>query len=191
MQTRQGIARLMHRVAPVVLFLAIAAGGVVAQTHQAHEDWIKYDSGEGRYTVMLPGKPDVGSQEATSADGVKFTQYKAGVYNADVAYLIGYFDYQPPMTFTFDKARDGMITAVRGSLVSERTITLGGFPGREMRINAKDERGIDYDMRARFYDVNQRIYVLQFIALKSTPLEIADPKAARYFDSFQLITGSN
>ena len=191
MQTRQNIVRLIPRVAAVLLFLAIAALGVAAQAHQAHEDWIKYDSGEGRYTVMLPGKPDVGSQEATSADGVKFTQYKAGVYNADVAYLIGYFDYQPPMTFTFDKARDGMITAVRGSLVSERTITLSGFPGREMRINAKDESGIDYDMRARFYDVNQRIYVLQFIALKSTPLEIADPKAARYFDSFQLITGSN
>jgi hypothetical protein len=191
MQTRQGIVRLMQRVAPVLLFLAIAAAGVVAQTHEAHEDWIKYDSKEGRYTVMLPGKPDVGTQEGTSADGMKLTQYKAGVYNADVAYMIGYFDYQPPTTFTFDKARDGMISAVRGSLVSERTITLSGFPGREMRINAKDESGIDYDMRARFYDVNQRIYVLQFIALKSTPLEIADPKAARYFDSFHLITGSN
>jgi hypothetical protein len=181
----------MQRVAPVLLFLAIAAAGVVAQTHGAHEDWIKYDSREGRYTIMLPGQPTVGSQEANSADGMKFTQYKAGLYNADVAYLIGYFDYQAPTTFTFDKARDGMVTAVRGVLVSERTITLSGFPGREMRINAKDESGIDYDMRARFYDVNQRVYVLQFIALKSTPLEITDPKAARYFDSFHLSTGSN
>jgi len=189
MQTKQVTAKLMLRAASALLFLAISpATGIVGQTH---DDWIKYNSTEGHYSVLLPAQPTVGSQEASSSDGRKFTQYKAGFQTADMSYLIGYFDYQAPTIFTFDKARDGMVTAVNGTLVNERSITLSGFPGRELRINAKDEAGIEYDMRARFYDVNQRIYVLQFFALKSTPLEIADPKAARYFDSFQLSSPSN
>ena len=154
---------------------------------QHSEDWIKYESKEGRYSVMLPSQPTIGSQEATTADGVKFTQYKAAVVSGNVAYLIGYFDYAAPMTFTFDKARDGMVTGVNGTLVSERSISLGGYPGRDLRINAKDENGVEYDMRARFYDVDRRIYVVQFIAPKSMEVGAADVMATRYFDSFQVV----
>jgi hypothetical protein len=165
----------------LILFCPALAAG------QHSDDWIKYDSRGGRYSVQLPAQPKVGSQEATSSDGIKFTQYKAAVVSEDVAYMIGYFDYSASMTFTFDKARDGMVAGVNGTLVSERSISLGGYPGRELRVNAKDDTGTGYDMRARLYDVDRRIYVLQFIAPKSTAVEIADPKAAKYFDSFQVV----
>ena len=185
MLTNQVAAKMMRRGAVAFLLLALSsAASVVAQTHT---EWIRYDSKEGRYAVMLPAQPTVGSQEAETADGIKFTQYKAGVVNADVAYMIGYFDYAGEMTFTFDKARDGMVAGVNGSLVRERSIKLDSYLGRELRINARDETGIEYDMRARIFDIGRRIYVLQFIAPKSIDVGVADIKAAKYFDSFQVV----
>lgn len=100
-----------------------------------------------------------------------------------------YFDYTSAMTFTLSKARDGMVEGVKGSLVSERSISLGGFPGLELRVNAKDEAGVEYDMRARFYDLARRVYVVQFIASKATDIGVADARATKYFDSFQVASG--
>lgn len=41
-------------------------------------------------------------------------------------------------------------------------------------------------MLARFYDIDRRVYVIQFISLKSAEPGV-DEKAARYFDSFQVV----
>jgi len=171
-----------HRVAGILLMLIAPA---FALGFQHSDDWITYDSKEGRYSILVPSQPTVGSQEATTADGVVFTQYKAAVVS-DVAYMIGYFDYTDAMTFTIDKARDGIVAALKGTLISEKTVRLGSSLGREIRLSAKDANGIEYDVRARLFDIDRRVYVLQFIAPKSTDLAIADVKAARYFDSFQV-----
>jgi hypothetical protein len=165
-----------------MLFLFISCALVSAQTH---DEWIKYDSKEGRYSVLLPSQPTVDSQEATSTSGNKFTQYKATVAGANVVYMIGYFDYSPPTTFTLDKGRDGMVNAVKGTLLSERAISLSDSPGREIHVAAKDESGSEFVIFARFYDIDHRVYVVQFITTKAG--EAADTKANKYFDSFQVV----
>jgi len=167
-----------------VLFLLISP--VLTQGVQSHDEWVKYTSKEGRYSVLVPSQPTVDSQEATSAGGDKFIQYKASVIGAGVVYMIGYFDYSPGTSFTFDKARDGMIDAVKGILLSEQSINLGGAPGRELRLSTKDSSGAEYLMLARFYDVDRRVYVLQFITAKSSETEF-ERRANRYFDSFQVV----
>ena len=166
-----------------VLFLFISSALVSAQTH---DEWIRYDSKEGRYSVLLPSQPTVNSQEATSASGNKFTQCKATVTGANVAYMIGYFDYSPPTTFTLAKGRDGMVNAVKGTLVSERSISLVGVPGLEIHVAAKDEAGSEFVIFARFYDIDHRVYVVQFITTKAGEAT-ADMKANKYFDSFQVV----
>jgi hypothetical protein len=184
MLSNQIAAKVIRIVSAGLLCLAIGpAEAVLAQTH---EEWIKYTSTEGRYSVLVPGQPTVDTQEATSTSGVKFIQYKATVISTGAVYMIGYFDYSAPTIFTFDKARDGMIDAVKGTLLSERSISLGGSPGRELRLSAKDSSGVEYLMLARFYDVNQRIYVIQFITPKSDEPG-GEERAARYFDSFQVL----
>jgi hypothetical protein len=155
---------------------------------QRSDDWIKYNSKEGRYNVLLPGQPILDSQEATSANGEKFTQYQATVSSGKTIYMIGYFDYPPSTVFAFDTARDRMMDGVKATLLSERSISLGGAPGREIKLLTKilDE---DYVVIARFYDANQRVYVIQFIAPKSDETGL-DERVARYFDSFQLVKTS-
>ena len=103
-----------------------------------------------------------------------------------MGYMIGYFDYTETMNFSLDGARDGMIEAVKGTLLAEKSISLGRYPGRELRVLAKDASGTEYLTRARYYDINRRVYVVQFIIPKSAEAESA-AKAAKYFDSFQVV----
>lgn len=182
--TRLFTSNAAIRRAAAVLLLVISP--VLTFAIQHSDEWIKYTSKEGRYSLMLPAQPTVDSQEATTASGEKFTQYKATVSSAGAVYMIGYFDYSAGTIFTFDKARDGMVDAIKGTLLSERSVSLGGSPGRELRVLAKDSSGVEYLMLARFYDVNQRVYVIQFITPKSDETGVEE-RSARYFDSFQVV----
>jgi hypothetical protein len=148
--------------------------------------WIDYNSAEGRYTVSLPAQPKVTTQESATADGQKFLQYMATVNQPNVIYQVGYFDHVPGTSFSADRARDGMVSAVKGTLVSERVINLSGYPGRELKVGAKSNT-TDYILLAKFWDTENRVYVLQVVYPKSSESEAINKNAAKYFDSFQIL----
>jgi hypothetical protein len=165
------------------LLLVCAAAASAVQ----NSPWINYTSAEGRYGVSLPSNPVIGTQESATADGVKFTQYKATVIDGSAVFLIGYFDHLPGTVFSLDKARDGLVAAVKGTLLSESSISIGGSPGRELKVITKGDGGTEYLLRARYYDVDQRVYVIQFITLKAEDDAVAAANATKYFDSFQIL----
>lgn len=164
----------------LLLFIASLASAV------QDSGWINYNSAEGRYTVSLPAQPKLDTQESATADGQKFLQYMATVQQPDVIYLVGYFDHLPGTTFSADRARDGMVSAVKGTLVSERIISLSGYPGRELRVAAKFDT-TDYILLAKLWDTENRVYVLQVVYPKSSESEAMNTNAAKYFDSFQIL----
>jgi hypothetical protein len=166
----------------IVLSLFIASLALAVQD----PGWITYNSAEGRYHVLLPAEPKLSTQESATADGQKFLQYMASVQQPDVIYQIGYFDHVAGTVFSADRARDGMVSAVKGTIVSERTITLDGNPGRELKVAAKLEN-TDYVLLTKFWDTESRVYVLQVVFPKSGESEAINAKAARYFDSFQIV----
>lgn len=55
--------------ATAVLISAALLFGLQAQT-----DWIKYNSPEGRYSILFPGEPKLSTQEGTTKEGQKFPQ---------------------------------------------------------------------------------------------------------------------
>lgn len=157
----------------------------LAEGFQSTSEWVTYTSTEGRYSVLLPQQPKLSSQEASTSTGEKFTQYMAQATDTDSLYGFIYFDYTPEMSFSLDKARDGAIGAVKGTLLSEEAISLGGYPGRELKIAAKNS-DLDLLIRARIYDVGRRVYVLQHIIQKSSDSPAVAQKTARFFDSFKV-----
>jgi hypothetical protein len=173
----------MRKYFAAILLLLMSAS--LAMSVQKPAEWVRYNSPEGRYSVLVPAQPELGTQESATADGQKFTQYKAAVSDGNGIYLIGYFDHVPGTTFSLDKARDGMVGALKGTLLSESAISLGGSPGRELKVTATSD-GTEFLLRARFYDVDKRVYVLQFIIPKSEDDSASAEKAARFFDSFQV-----
>lgn len=147
--------------------------------------WIKYDSAEGRYSILLPKEPELDTQDAQNSDGVQFKQHLASVSDGTSFYMISYFDYAPQINYSFDKGRDGMVAAVKGQLLSESNISLGVHAGRELKVSATDSQGTDFIIHARFYDVNRRIYVLQRIYQRERDDAANSQVTSKYFDSFQ------
>lgn len=168
----------------VVLLVLISVAYVSAL--QPPTDWSKYTSAEGRYSILFPAEPRLTTQESPNADGEKVLQYLAASSSPDATCLVGYFDIKSGATFSFDRGRDGMVAAVKGTLVEERNISLGSSPGRELKIAAQPVAGgPNLLIVARYYQVGNRVYVIQFIALKSSENTMADI-SGRYFDSFQV-----
>ncbi|HUK86077.1 MAG TPA: hypothetical protein VLT85_00305 [Terriglobales bacterium] len=159
-----------------LLLLALALGCKPAP-------WVSYASPEGRYRILFPVQPTLQSQQAPGADGSKFQQHMAMATDRSGAfYAAGYFDLGEA-GFDLDQAPEAAVP--KGGLISRRAITLGRYPGRELRFIATDPHGNQGFVAARFYLVDKRVYVVQYIVPKSAGQELPDT-AARYFDSFQV-----
>ena len=163
---------------------AVSAGQEHKETGQTPQGWIKYTSAEGRYNVSLPQQPTLSTEETTASTGEKLPQYMALVTEGNGGYMVAYFDYPSDMTFSLDKARSGMVEGIHGTLIGEESISLGGSPGRQVRIEAKYSSGEVFIDRVRFYDVNRRIYVLQCIVPKTEAVN----QCEKFFDSFKVET---
>lgn len=147
---------------------------------------LRYTSPEGRYSVLLPAQPSLSSQEVSAPDGRPMTQYMVSAAGSMGMVMIGYFDYAADVVFSLDKARDGMVTSIQGTLLDEHAISLGGAPGRQVKISARSEQGMEFIDRARFYDVKPRVYVLQCITPKSIDSAAIAERCEQFFDSFRV-----
>jgi hypothetical protein len=163
----------------LLLVVSVAAFG-----YQSAPQWTKYTSPEGRYSVLLPGEPQLKSQEETAPDGGKIQQHLAFATDSTGAgYMVAYFE-TGDRSFSFDKARDGALSRVNGTLISERDIKLHEYPGREVKLFGAAS-GVDFFFVVRFYRVEKRIFIVQFIVPKSAGQVLPD-KAVKFFDSFQV-----
>jgi hypothetical protein len=173
----------MRRVAVAVLVFITTGIGF---GHQGPGEWIKYSSPEGRYSILLPTEPKLSTQETTASTGEKVPQYLASSPDGNGVVVIGYFDYTTEMTFSFDKARSGMVTAMNATLLDEDSISLGGSPGRAFKLLAKPADQQEFLVRARLYDVGRRVYVLQCIFPKAEDSPTVVEKCGKFVDSFKV-----
>ncbi len=171
---------------PLTAILLVLTSASFALSVQTQAVWIKHTSTEGRYSVLLPSAPTIGTQESATADGEKFTQHKATLESGNAVFLVGYFDHVPGTVFSMDKARDGMVAALKSTLLSDRAISLGDHQGREWKMTASAPDGTEFLMRARSFDIAKRVYVLQFIIPKAEDDAAAAQRADKFFDSFQV-----
>ena len=118
-------------------------------------------------------------------------QYMAGASAEPTYLMVGYFDYPPSNTFSLSAARDGMVSSLHGTLLDDESISLGGSPGRAVKIAANTETGLDFITRARFYDINRRIYVLQCLVPVSDEGQAAIQTCDQFFDSFRVKIAAN
>jgi hypothetical protein len=169
---------------PIATFI-VFLGCVLGVSAQGNNEWIKYTSTEGRYSVSVPQEPKVSNHETVASTGEKVPQYLASSPDGNGILMVGYFDIGE-MTFSFDKARDGMLTAMSATLMGEETISLGSSPGRSLKLLAKASDVQEFIDRVRFFEVGKRVYVLQCIFPKLEESPAIVEKCAKFFDSFKL-----
>jgi hypothetical protein len=154
----------------------------LAQAPSPAAEWRMFESADGRFKVLFPGAPVVKREKFRSGIGdIASTRHTAG--DAEATYDVTYNDYPKervaklPAATLLESARDGLVLRAKGHLNSDRPVTLGKVPGREIEIMGED--GTVY--RIRLLLAGTRMY--QLTALARVP---ARPQEKKLFDSFQL-----
>jgi hypothetical protein len=165
----------------VPLLLLLLSGVAYAQPA-----WRELRSTEGRFAAKFPGTPQQMTKPMRTAMGNLTARLFLLEAKDQPFYAIAYVDY-PKEKITgkkadelLDGARDSAVTNVGGKLAGEQKITLGGFPGRELRV--EKIRG-DMILVCRLYLVDERLYQ----ALVVMPRAKESPEAIQpFFDGFAI-----
>jgi hypothetical protein len=144
----------------------------------------EFRSDEGRFTVLMPGKPKAQNQTMDTPVGkVDMVMYMASSGKAGCA--VAYADYPEQLINstdpqkTLDGARNGAIKNVSGRLVSETSISFHGLPARDVRIEIPNKAFVT----ARFILASPRFYELMLIAPTDKGHE---QDISQFFNSFTI-----
>ena len=155
-------------------------------------------SKKGRYEILLFGPPKIKvqsvptlagnltvtfamSEKKGGGCGLKLGCMAAAAFNDMPAAVVK----KTPVDKLLDGARDGALKNSGSTLISEKKITLGKHPGRELKMKRSFGPGEANLMinRARMFLVGNRLYQVQVIAMKPFA-EL--PAIQQILDSFKL-----
>lgn len=148
----------------------------------------EFSDQNGKFSVMTPVSLKETVQAVDTAVGSVDIHLFIGE-KGNSAYMVGYSDYpaeiieQSDPAAMLDGARDGAVSNISGTLISETAITLDGNPGRELVITAKVDDS-DADVKARIYMVGNRLYQVLVIGVKG---EVTPEDADAFLQSFKLL----
>ena len=152
--------------------------------------WSEFTSEEGRFSLLMPQKPISTASTVETSQGrfdTKAFIARHGTVDSLVC-MAGYTDISSKILVAndvdgfFDGFRDQFIKETGGKLVSEKSSTLYGHSGREIKMQLF--RG---ELRVRLFVVGNRLY--QLVVIKSDKVEASDEEMFnKFFDSFKLLT---
>ncbi|OPY04503.1 MAG: hypothetical protein A4E67_02350 [Syntrophaceae bacterium PtaB.Bin038] len=174
-------------VLPVLPGIALLVALAAALTGCETSPWKDFHSMEGGFSVSMPGTP-VERRQAyqTQAGPVEAHFFTVEADRGSLVYMVVYGDYPEALMATGDRemlldaARDGAVGNIQGTLLSERAVSIGGHPGRELQVLSSDGR---LALKMRIYLVNNRQYQVVAVTPKETR-STADRD--RFLDSFRL-----
>ena len=155
----------MKRTALAVMLLFSALQLLTAAPAKVKE----FTSKEGGFSVMTPVDFEEASQDVETAVGtIKVVMFGGQI--GDAMFQIGYNDY-PKGAVTADNtaalldgAVQGMVTNIGATLVSQKGVTLKGYPGKELVATVKID-DMDAGLKARIFIVGSRLYQIIVVAV--------------------------
>jgi hypothetical protein len=102
------------------------------------QDWINYNSNEGKFTVALPVEPSV--QTDTSRTTPKYITKVVLSRHQGEMFVIGWVDYEPSFKFDDQKElegnRDNFIKSINGTLLETKNTAFRGYKALEFTATA-------------------------------------------------------
>ena len=146
--------------------------------------WIAFSPKDGGFSVMLPGKPIEKSLQADTAAGpITVPAYQLA--SGEFGYMITYRDYPntPEEVQARDKllqmAAENAVTIAGGKLVSSKPISLGEYPGIEVKAEIPGSI-----LQTRSYFAKPRLYILMVFM---PPYKTGSVNVTKFFDSFEVL----
>jgi hypothetical protein len=175
---KEDLSNMQRRLAAMAcIVLSVCVASVSAQSG----DWKEYVYSDDGFAVSFPSEPTLQKSMIPLKTGGEAEMHSYAVDAGDYALLamVGYYPSGSVISLT--GARDGMVSAVKGRIVSERSLALGNYPGLQVEIEMDATKG---RARARLYAVGEKLYQLISVAENDKPIS---PDTTRFFASFHLL----
>ena len=145
-----------------------------------------FNSPEGKFSIMGPPQFQKNSQSIpTKVGNIELVTYTSSDSKSGTAFIVGYSDYPAELVKLsnpqklLESAKNGQVSKTKGKLVSEKQISIQGYPGIEVQIAS--EMGVT--LYGRLYMIENRLYQILSAVPSSQKL---DNEIAQYLESFQL-----
>jgi hypothetical protein len=143
-------------------------------------NWSTFASQDGNFSALFPGTPKEESQNEIFLTLHSFTfEVKNG------AYIVSYGDFPEklhvsPTDKFFDGSRNGAL-GKDGKLLQEKSMTIEGFPGREIQFEKKGGEAFVVD---RYFLAANRMYQVMVVVPKQ---DQSSTNISYFLDSFSLL----
>ncbi|MBI4292950.1 MAG: hypothetical protein HY661_15875 [Betaproteobacteria bacterium] len=144
-------------------------------------DWREVTSKEGRFSVLLPGRPAQESRTLSAIPGSPL-MHLWSAKAADMVFGVGYVDLQVRDAQTLAALRDALARNIQGKIVSERAVGASGIAGTEFVAEGSIGEAPAV-LRARLLVSGDRVYQ---IAAVGSARAVAAEELATFFDSFSV-----
>jgi hypothetical protein len=133
--------------------------------------------------MKFPAKPT--EKDVPTSAGIPRRQFLAPLHGGQLVYSLQYAEGPPPedARHSLVLSQDGMVQALGGTLLKEREIQLGKWPGRAFSFTFSTRVGPGIQ-HARVFLVNRRVYIL---TVAGHPDRVNERDAEAFFDSFFLV----
>jgi hypothetical protein len=158
---------------------------------QEHTDWTSFTSPEGRFTVLMPTKPELEIKNSDTPQGT-LVLHLVSATSDNGYFLVSYNDYPnvdaSNVQTALEAAQKGALESLGGDLISSHKISLGDNPGLEFsakKISKDSEVSKDSEIiaNARYYFVGRRLYQVLVLTYKA---HADSPDIQKFLNSFQL-----
>jgi hypothetical protein len=184
-------------------FPIIQPGQATQPFQLAQSIWKPFSSKEGRFSVLMPGTPRESQLIWDPVTG--YIVYLFTVTREEAEYMVWYLDFEPPtrrldddgqssnfpdmLPNTPEKMTDVLVNAGTDCystpsycrLISEQSIRLGSYPGREISLRLPSGPLV----RRRLYLVNRRVYIL---SVRTTQERFLSKTIEGFMNSFKLLS---
>jgi hypothetical protein len=176
---------LKKTITPLLLVVVV---NVLGFGFQRSAPWQKFNSPEGKFSVLMPSRPKLQVNDVEGAAG-KSTHYNYTSVKNIGLFAVMYFDHPVELKDAaqresrLDVIRDGVVASLGGEMISEKKIKLYGNPGREFSVR-KTEQGSEDVYQWRIFLVGKRVYQLSVATERK---DSGSPDVTKFFTSFDLI----
>jgi hypothetical protein len=169
------------------LLLAVIPALLLISFRYAADEWTKYISREGHFSIDFPGKP-IESAENDTTDAKKSSRVHYITYfpNDSEGYMADWTDmhktYPKEMTITqiLEYSRDGAMRSVIATNVTTTATNLGKEPYIEFTFSNKDFSG-----KGRIYVINKFQYAIITLFSHNAGISSAADKFIKSFKHLQ------
>jgi hypothetical protein len=143
--------------------------------------WVKFNSDEGRFSVLMPEIPTDKTETTESAHG-PYTTHLFIVRDDISVYLIGWVDYDPSFNFNrqaeLEANRDNFVKGINAKLITTHATVVDGYSALEFVAETEDRI-----FKSRVYMVGRRPYQ---IVIGSPKGQDDSAQVNRFFNSFKV-----